>query len=507
MISILTDAAAGWCRRLSLPVLILGFGVATTATAADQRPNFIVCIADDVSFDDFGCYGSKTARTPRIDALAAKGIKFTEAYLTASSCSPSRSSIITGRYPHNNGPAAELHQPVAANIPWLPAVLREQGYHTALVGKNHMSRVGAPVGAETWDLIDAGVVPGNHGAESKWVETIQNRPKDKPFFFWFASLDAHRAWDADTEWDEARYGPKHRPQDVTVPPFLVDDAATREDVASHHNEITRFDHYVGKVMDALEEQGIAENTLVLVLADNGRPFPRAKTRLHDSGMKTALVAHWPAMVAKAGSPCASLVSVIDIAPTFLEAAGVNAPPSFQGVSFLPLFKDPQAVTRRHAFSEHNWHDYEAHGRSVRSGGWLYLRNKRPALGWQGPADSVRSPSHVSLQAARDAGRLSPAQADVFHAPRAEEELYLTAEDPLQLNNLAGDPARAEVKARLAALLDQWIEETGDAAPANLTPDAFDRETGKPVGKKKQMARGDYPGLPRKAETVNAPGPR
>ena len=479
----------------------------SNAAVAPARPNLVVCIADDVSFDDYGCYGAKTARTPNIDALATKGMKFTEAYLTASSCSPSRSSIITGRYPHNNGPAAELHQPVAADIPWLPAVLRENGYHTAIVGKNHMTRVGGKVGPETWDVIDPGVVPGNHGAESKWVETIEKRPQDKPFFFWFAALDAHRDWDADNEWDEPRYGPKQRPQDVAVPPFLVDDAATRADLASYHNELIRFDYYVGQVAETLRSQGLLENTLILILADNGRPFPRAKTRLHDSGMKTALVAHWPAGIAKAGAECSSLVSAIDIAPTFLEAAGAKAPPSFQGVSFMPLLKDPQAATRQHAFSEHNWHDYEAHGRSVRSGGWLYIRNQRPALAWQGPADSVRSPSFESLKRHRDAKELTPPQADVFQAPRSTEELYFTATDPLQLHNLAADPAHAETKKRLASLLEQWTAETGDAAPAHLTPDGFDRETGEPFGKLKELPRGDYPGLPMDAAHINLPGPR
>lgn len=492
-------------RLLLLATLLFSaFNPATSFSAG--RPNLIVCIADDISFDDFGCYGSKTARTPRIDALAARGMKFTEAYLTASSCSPSRSSIITSRYPHNNGPAAELHQPVAAHLPWLPGVLRENGYHTAIVGKNHMTRAGTSVGAETWDLIDPGVTPDNHGGESKWAETIVNRPKDKPFFFWFASLDAHRNWEADDEWDEGRYGPKHRPQDITVPPFLADDAATRADLASYHNEITRFDHFVGQVADALTAQGILDNTLIVILADNGRPFPRAKTRLHDSGMKTALVAHWPAGIAKAGSSSASLVSSIDIAPTFLEAAGVKTPPSFQGVSFMPLFKDPQAVTRHHAFSEHNWHDYEAHGRGVRTDGWLYIRNQRPALAWQGPADSVRSPSHESLKSLRDAKKLTPAQADVFLAPRPVEELYQSSGDPLQLHNLATDAAYAGTTARIAALLDQWTSETGDATPDNLTPDGFDRETGKAIGKKKQT-RGDYPGLPKDAAHINAPGPR
>ncbi|MBL9114617.1 MAG: sulfatase [Verrucomicrobiaceae bacterium] len=492
--------------------LITLFALAALSSSASvmaqpPQPNFIVCIADDISFDDFGCYGSKCARTPRIDGLAARGMKFTEAYLTASSCSPSRSSIITGRYPHNNGPAAELHQPIAAHLPWLPGVLREAGYFTAIVGKNHMSRMGAPVGAETWDVIDAGTAPDNHGGESRWAETIAKRPKDKPFFFWFASLDAHRDWEAEGEWNEALYGPKNRPQDIIVPPFLADDEATRVDLTSYHNEITRFDYYVGKVADTLSEEGILDNTILVVLADNGRPFPRAKTRLHDSGMKTALVAHWPAGIAKAGSACASLVSVIDIAPTLLQAAGVTAPPSFQGVSFLPLFKDTQVVTRKYAFSEHNWHDYEAHGRSVRSGGWLYIRNQRPGLAWQGPADSVRSPSHVALKALRDANRLTPAQADVFLAPRPAEELYQTADDPLQLNNLASSAEHRETRARLSALLDSWIEETGDAAPDQLTPDGFDRESGRPVSKKKQTKRGDYPGLPKNAASLNAPGPR
>jgi N-sulfoglucosamine sulfohydrolase len=490
------------------PLILLSFFLAAHASfAAGSRPNLIVCIADDVSWNDLACYGNMTARTPRIDALAANGMKFTEAYLTASSCSPSRSSIITGRYPHNNGPAAELHQPVAANIPWLPAILRANGYYTAIVGKNHMTRVGGNVGAETWDFIDPGTTPDNHGGESKWTETIEKRPRDKPFFFWFASLDAHRGWETDKEWVEPKYGPKHRAQDVTVPPFLADDAATRDDLASYHNEITRFDHFVGQVADALAAQGQLENTLILVLADNGRPFPRAKTRLHDSGMKTALVAHWPAGMAQRGAESSGLVSVIDIAPTFLELAGAKAPPTFQGVSFAPIFRDPQAVPRRYAFSEHNWHDYEAHGRAVRSEGWLYIRNARPAFAWQGPADSVRSPSHESLKALRDAQKLTRAQADVFLAPRAAEELFLTAKDPDQIHNLAADPAYAETKARLAALLDQWITETGDAAPENLTPDSFDRETGKPIGGKRPTSRGDYPGLPKNAASINQPGPR
>ena len=119
--------------------IITGLLPWSARAAASLRPNVILMIADDIGCEDYGCYGNSAARTPNIDALAARGLRFTEAYLTASSCSPSRSSIITGRYPHNLGPAAELHQRIAANLPWFPALLRQADYYTAIVGKNHMT--------------------------------------------------------------------------------------------------------------------------------------------------------------------------------------------------------------------------------------------------------------------------------------------------------------------------------------------------------------------------------
>lgn len=476
---------------------------------AAERPNLVVFIADDIGWEDYGCYGNKSARTPNIDRLAATGRRYSQAFLTASSCSPSRSSIITGRYPHNLGPAAELHQSISPNIPWVSTELMKHGYYTALVGKNHMSvdfASSKPPFAKRWDLVEKGTVPGNSSGGAKWVETLHNRPPEKPFFFWLAAVDAHRGWDADQQWNESLYGPKHRPEDVIVPPYLVDDDATRNDLASYYNEITRFDFYVGEMMRALEAAKLLDNTLVFVLADNGRPFPRAKTRLHDSGMKTGLIAHWPARIKRPGTACESLVSSIDITSTLVDAAGIPPLASMQGVSLVPTFEDPAATVRRYAFSEHNWHDYEAHGRAVRADGYLYIRNQRPQTAWQGPADSVASPSYRSLLAARGAKKLTPAQQDVFLAPRPVEELYFTADDPLQLENLATSPAQAATKERLSRVLDQWIEQTGDAVPADLSPDGYDRDTGRPL-MKGPPARGTWPGKPRDAHLLNDPGPR
>lgn len=484
--------------------------VVSLTLAAQDRPNVILFIADDISWNDFGCYGNPAARTPHIDALAASGLRFTQAFLTASSCSPSRASIITGRYPHNTGKAAELHLPIAPNLPWFPELLREAGYHTMLVGKNHMAP-GDPVDGQAprpkaFDHVHNGNGPGNRGGHATWVDALRDRPFDKPFFGWFAAFDAHRAWDGDQDWNEAAYGPKHRPEDVIVPPFLSNDSETRADLASYYNEVTRFDHFIGNVVAELRRQGQLDNTLLLVMADNGRPFPRAKTRLHDSGMKTALVAHWPKGISGAGESTASLVSAIDLAPTILELAGVRVPETIQGVSMTPIFRDPGATIRRYAFSEHNWHDYAAHGRSVRDGRFLYIRNSRPYDPWQGPADSVRSPSHQRLLAMRKEGVLSTAQADVFKTPRAVEELYLVADDSDQLHTLVGEPEFESDRVRFASILQQWIAETGDSIPDDLSADGYDRETGEQLADR-QSIRGTTPGEDTGAYLINAPGPR
>ncbi len=488
---------------------VAGINSAGTALAED-RPNVILFIADDVSWNDYGCYGNPGARTPHIDSLAAAGLRFTNAYLTASSCSPSRASIVTGRYPHNNGKAAELHLPIAANLPWFPELLRGAGYYTALSGKNHMTVDESGEQSSTrplaFDLIDGGKVAGNTGGHANWVKIAHERPTDQPFFFWFAAYDAHRGWDADQQWDADRYGPKHSPDDVEVPPFLIDDSATRRDLASYYNEVTRFDYYIGQVVQELREQDALANTLILILADNGRPFPRAKTRLHDSGMKTALVAHWPDGI-RQPSDCHALVSVIDLAPTILEIAGVAVAPSMQGVSLKPLFSDPAATVRRYAFSEHNWHDYEAHGRSVRDGQFLYIRNNRPELAWQGPADSVRSPSHLALQQRRDQSGLTAPQADVFLAPRPTEELYVVSDDPHQLNNLIDDPTYRADAERLRRLLVRWSQETADSLPAKISADYFDRESGVQLPIENHAYRGTAPGEDLRASQINLPGPR
>lgn len=496
-------------KRIFVLVLLLAAAVGPVRAAAASPPNFVVLISDDVSYNDLGCYGSLSARTPNIDALASAGLRFNQAFLVASSCSPSRSSIISGRYPHNLGEAAELHRPISGHLPSIAGQLRDAGYHTALAGKHHMSWTKLPAGAaaptEAFVKVYSPKVDGNSGGHGNWIKALEECPAGSPFFLWLAALDAHRGWDGDAEWDASRYGPKHNPATVILPPALADTPETRADFASYLNEITRFDHFVGRVIDWLKQHGRFENTYVFLLSDNGRPFPRAKTRLVNDGMKTHLIVTGPAVAARGGTSD-SLVSVIDIAPTMAEFAGIQKSPTFQGRSLAPVLREPSAVIRPLAFSEHNWHDYEALGRGVRDGRYLLIRNFRPQLPLQGPADSVRSPSFRALRSARDSGAaLPPVQQDVFLAPRPELELYDTRGDPHQIGNLAGKPEFAAIEKRLSAALERWMDATGDSVPEEISPDTFHRETGEQLAGRRKDFHRPPPGASRGADRINAEG--
>lgn len=331
----------------------LALALSALALAKSSRPNFIFFISDDISQEDHGCYGHPVIQTPHIDDLAAGGMRFDEAYLTISSCSPSRCSIITGRYPHNTG-APELHSKLPDEQIRFPELLRQAGYYTALSGKNHMFGKTD----RSFDVITNG--GGGPSGAADWVELVRDCPKDKPFFFWFAAYDAHRGW---TITEEA---PEYESDKVIVPPYNVDGPITREDLTFYYHEVSRFDHYIGRVRDELDRQGELENTFIVIATDNGRPFPRAKSRLYDSGIKTPWVVHFPKLIKK-GAVTKSFVSAIDLSATCLEVADLEIPAAIQGRSFVPILKDPKTKVREVVFAEQNWHVYRNHSRLVRWG--------------------------------------------------------------------------------------------------------------------------------------------
>jgi len=471
-------------------IVLIAFSCSSGETT---QPNIVFIIADDISWNDFGCYGNEDVMTPNIDRLAAEGLKFNNVFLTASSCSPSRTSIISGRYPHNTG-AAELHTPLPAHLTVFPEELKDAGYFTAASGKWHMGEA-AKRAFDTLTITNFGP-----GGEKHWLNMLRERPAGKPFFLWLASIDAHRGWSADT------IPNPHDPSTLEVPVGTADMPATKKDLASYYNEVKRFDRYVGLVHDELERQGVASNTLVIVCADNGRPFPRAKTRVIDAGMKTPFIAWWPDGIDQPGSEVDALVSIIDLAPTLTSLAGLEPDKYFQGRSFENLFSEPDATFRNYVFSEHNWHDYEAYERMVRSKDYLYIYNGRPQLANQGPADAVTSPSMMDILGQVEKGGLDEAMMDVIRVPRPPRELYLVKEDPYQLENVAEVPAYKGIMDEMEDVLARWQEATADTEPEVITKDWYLREARKYIQTEQHGIRGEMPGAALGADTVTADGP-
>ena len=467
-------------------VVLAFFGHVIAEAAAGGKPNFIFFITDDISPADLGCYGNEWVKTPNLDRMARRGLVFDRAYLTISSCSPSRNSIITGRYPHNTG-APELHMTLPADQHTFVQDLKRGGYYTVLAGKNHMGKP-AQLG------FDLAVDSHPSGAE-RWIEIFRDRPKDQPFFFWFASHDAHRGWQFN---DKA---PTYKPDDISVPAMLYDGPMTREDLAGYYHEVSRTDYYAGELMKEIQQQGIGDTTFLIYCSDNGRPFPRCKTYLYQSGIQTPLLVLGPGV--KPGRT-KSLVSSIDFAATILELAGLAKPETVQGVSFAKTLSDHAAQSRQVAFAERNWHVFQLHERMVRMGDWLYIWNAWPDdYNLCAESASFLFPAVKELWEMAEQGKLTPAQKQVTLKGQPAEQLFHVGNDPAQFHNVADDPKSQVVMEQMRSLLAAWKEQTGDSVQKHPTPD---RQGLHESGSKKTIKRGDLPGADRNATTINAAGP-
>lgn len=460
---------------LAAAALLLGGAAVTPAPACAQndsssgeeteRPNILVLIADDLGWRDTGAYGSDVARTPHIDRLAERGLKVQRAFLTTSSCSPSRISMISGRYPHE-ADAEDLHMPIADSVRTLPSFLSERaGYFTGLIGKAH----GPPRDQFDW-------------WDDQWRSTgvedlrafLDEKPEGAPFLMWTGFLQPHRPF-GDLTTDAPTIEEPTDPDAVPVPPYLADRPDTRRDLADYHDAVAAMDVQIGNYLDELEKRGLRENTLVVFVSDNGAPFPRAKGSVYDAGVRTPLIVQGPGV--DEGVTYDGLTSTVDLAPTLLEAAGVRVPrQAMTGESIAEMFTDQTAEGRERVYSMRNWHNTDAHIRSVRTDEWRLVTNgyperRYPMLG--------ANPSWYDLDSLHEAGALTKEQHRIFERPRAAAELYDVSADPYQTRSVAGEPAHAERTERLAERLWKWRKATGDA-PAHLRrrPDNLDRKTGR-----------------------------
>ena len=485
--------------KIIFKILIVSFIIISCNNSLTKKPNIIVFIADDVSWDDIGCYGNNDVVTPNIDALAKNGLIFKNAYLTTSSCSPSRNSILTGRYPHNTG-AAELHTEPPLNMISFPELLKNHDYFTLQAGKFHMGEYAK----RGFDKVNDSKTLNGDGGEKLWLESVKNRPKSQPFFMWFAAYDAHRVW-GDNE-----FSGTHQPDQIEVPEYLIDGDLTRLDLAKYYDEITRFDFYIGEVIEELKLQGEYDNTLIIIMADNGRPFPHSKTRLNDQGVKTPFIVHYPKVI-KENDVVNALVSSIDIAPTIMDLVGIEVKENFQGKSFCKIFDNPNQNFRNYVFAEHNWHDYESYQRMVRNDNFLYIVNSRPQYPQEGPLDAINSPTYIDLKFAQKNNSITKIQSEIFINPRPKEELYDLKKDPFQFNNLMLSENIPDDYLLLKGILNKWIIETGDSKPLKITKDWYQREQ-EPFNESSLLktkfhgVRGEMPGKSTNAVSNNSKGP-
>ena len=422
--------------------LALGTARWTGAQPASP-PNIVFLFSDDHSVPDLGCYGNTAIRTPNLDALAAGGLRFDRGYVTSPQCSPSRASILTGHSPHAVG-ASRLHMNAFAQTPNVPQLLKAAGYHTGALRKVHQGHI-----QRDFDYY------GGH--KKPMAEFFDQRPKDKPFFLWFGSTDPHR------DYGPGALDPPHDPATVQVPEFLPDTPEVRQGLAYYYDEIGRFDKECGQIIELLEQQGVRDNTLIVMAGDNGMPFPRAKATLYEPGVRVPLLANWPGVI-KPGRTTTALASLMDLATTWLDVGGAAIPKSIEGVSLAPVLRGDKDTVREHVFCERNWHDNWDPMRCVIDDRYKLIQNYRPEVGYIPSLDLLRSPSFQSIVEKAKAGALTGPRTWYNAKTKPLIELYDLEADPGEWNNLAEDPAHAERVTAMQKVLGQWMNETNDFLP-------------------------------------------
>lgn len=449
--------------------LLKGMAVATAVGAAPVRAapttgrqrNILLLISDDQGLD-LGCYGTRV-RTPRIDGLAGQGTRFTHSFAAVSSCSPSRAVIHTGLYGHQNGMYGLQHdvhhQSLLDGIETLPSLLRRAGYATALVGKKH-------VGPDKAFPFEAELVPERSGIRDVREMAVAaasfiRSTNDRPFFVTVAYSDPHRAatdYGNDKRWPGVK-PVTYDPAKVHIPSHLPDLPAVRQDLAEYYESLSRLDTGVGMLLDLLAESGRADDTLVIFLSDNGRPFPGAKTNFYAPGLHLPLIVRAPGSVASVND---AMVSWTDIAPTVLDWAGVAPPPyKLSGTSLLPILGKPGDPARDAVFASHEFHEINQYYpmRAIRTHTHSYILNLAHPLDYPIAGDVAGSPSWKAISA-DPAIRLGK-RSQAAYLKRPAEELYDLTHDPEELVNLAADPDHAAVRDTLRARLLEMRKATRD----------------------------------------------
>ena len=449
-----------------------------------KKPNILFAISDDQSWIHTGISGCKIVNTPAFDRIAKEGVLFNNAFCAAPQCSPNRASILTGRHIWQNEEAGTHGSNFPKKLQVFPDLLEDDGYVVGFTGK--------PWGPGNWEITGWKRNPaGNEYNKFKMKSTPANginrvdyatnfgdfldqRPKDKPFCFWYGCKEPHRKYEKGTGLKAGK-----KLEDVNIPGFYPDAEEIRNDILDYAVEIDWFDEHLGEMLKKLEEIGELDNTIIVVTSDNGMPFPRAKANNYEYGIHMPLAVRWGDKV-KGGRVVNDLISFIDYAPTFLEAAGIYAPEEMTGKSFFNVlvsneegFVDStrnRILTGRERHTHARPNNFAYPVRAIRTHDYLYIWNLKPDR-WpagdptgsgdpDGYHDIDGSPTKTYLLENKDKKNVKK-YFDLAVAKRPEEELYDIKKDPACTKNLADVNEFKTLAKKLRTELEQALTEQGD----------------------------------------------
>jgi len=473
-----------------------GFGVGNTAAG---RMNLVIITTDDNDADSLGCFGCPLPDvTPYMDRLAREGVRFEHAHTASPTCQPSRLCLMTGRHPQTNGNTGHV-DPLKKGVPTLALELKKAGYFTVLVGKEPNY---APYDAFKWDKHQMTADTWDDASDGYWSmwrspegfykgtkELIgEAKQHGGPFFLHLNTSDPHRPWPGSIDEVESlqrfskQWGKKatplrpyprnYSPFEVPVPGYLPDLPGVRVDVAEYFSAMHNADLAVGRILDALEEEGLKESTIVICFGDQGAPFPMSKQNLYRTSTRIPLIIRWPGVTGPGSVIDHTMVSIIDLMPTLLEGLGLTLPADMDGRSIFPLLGGGTEENRDYVFTSYNYALPSVQTfpmRAVQSKEFLYIYNSWPGeyniepkypLRYDGVIDPLTGLCWKSM---KEAAARNPALAERvnFIINRAPEEFYDLRKDPYCLDNLVDDPAHRRKAAEMRKMVEGQMERTKD----------------------------------------------
>jgi N-sulfoglucosamine sulfohydrolase len=441
-------------RREFIKMAALGalayMGRPSFGATQSQKPNFLFVIADDCTFRDIGCYGGQ-AHTPNIDRLATEGMRFTQCFQAAPMCSPTRHNIYTGLYPVKSG-AYPNHTFAKQGTQSVVHYLEPLGYRVALSGKKHIN----PPEVFPFEYSGKGNNPDFAALDGFMGEC---KASQTPFCVFACSNEPHSPWN---KGDASRYDASQ----LKLPPYFVDTPKTREDLTRYLAEITYYDGQVGQALALLEKHGVVDNTLVIVVSEQGSSFPFGKWTCYDTGLQSAFIARWPGKI-RPSVVSDALIEYVDVLPTFIEAAQGHQPTVLDGKSLLPVLLGKTKEHKDYVFGEMTTRGInngsEHYGiRSIRSSKFKYILNFTPETKFQNACTKSAVFKSWQERAQTDAEAADKVRR---YEQRPGEELYAITQDPYEWHNLADKPDYAQVKADLRRRLLAWMAATGDKGQA------------------------------------------